>query len=122
MMDFVVWITCATSGCGYSPFPQEAGFNRRARQSHELFYCPAGHGNYYAQKSDVEQLQDRVAELKRELDDARFELSRAERSCPWIACGFVAAAGDRWDQRALWSHLRQVHGMPTLVEVERDVS
>jgi hypothetical protein len=54
--------------CGMA-FGVEENYDRARRDDHKQFYCPAGHGQHYAGKSEAEKLQER-------LDDA----ARRERS------------------------------------------
>lgn len=105
-------LTCPTEGCGYSPFPMDAGFMARARKTHETFYCPAGHSQYFAGKSKEEKLADEIASLERRIVDYRERLEEAQRSCRWIECFFVGAT-----RQGLHQHMRAVHGMPTLAQV-----
>jgi hypothetical protein len=34
----------------------------------------------------------------------------------------VASSGNTYDRRALWSHMRQAHGMPTFAEVVQEAA
>jgi len=61
-------ITCANCGMVFA-FPQH--LMEKWRRTHEGFYCPSGHNNYFPGQSDVEKLQ-------RELKEARLEIKRAE--------------------------------------------
>ena len=121
-------LQCATAGCGYSPFPVSTSFIQRARRTHETFHCPAGHSNYFPQKSDTEKLSERVRHLEGQLrryEELQAKVSqlqdlrlRSSRLCPWPGCEFVASAGNDWDRRALRAHMRSSHGMPSMAEVE----
>jgi hypothetical protein len=123
-------LQCATAGCGHSPFPISTSFIERAQRTHETFYCPAGHSNYFPQKSDTEneKLSERVRHLEgqlRGLEELRAQVTqlqdlrtRASRLCPWPGCEFVASAGNEWDRRALRAHMRGAHGVPSMAEVE----
>ena len=121
-------LQCPTAGCGHSPFPVSTSFIVRARRTHETFYCPSGHGQWFPAKSDEQLLKERVRVLEgqllwleqlrdqvRMLEDLR---KRASRLCPWPGCEFVASAGNEWDRRALRAHMRSAHGMPSMAEVE----
>lgn len=59
-------INCATKGCFaiITLHPQEED---RLRRTHETFYCPAGHSNYFAGKTKTEK---RVEQLEREITAA----------------------------------------------------
>ncbi len=109
----IVSITCATENCGNSPFPLEEGHYRRARRTHENFYCPQGHSNYYDSESDLEKLTRINRGLRRDI--TRYQQTIADQigHCPWIQCDFEAR-----DQQGLRTHMRARHGMPTLAAVE----
>ncbi len=66
---------CAT--CGMS-FAMPSAVNRRLHECHNAFYCPAGHSNYYPQKSKAEQLQEWVNEKERTILNLREQLRQAE--------------------------------------------
>jgi hypothetical protein len=75
----------ACCDCGVT-FAMTSEFERRRRADHRLFYCPAGHEQYFTAKSAEEKAKDRAAELARQLasreDDLRAERMklRAERA------------------------------------------
>ena len=117
----IVYEQCAYKGCGHSPFPMAKKFQDRCRRTHESFFCPGGHSLSYHGESEEEKLRKEVKILERQLEDAcwkRDSLLRQLHRCPWIGCSFVARPVNDYDMRAMWSHLRQAHGMPTRVEHE----
>ncbi len=61
-------------------------FEKERRRDHGTFYCPAGHRNYYPQKSDIEQVReraqradDRAARLIAQRDQADAEAAHQRR-------------------------------------------
>ena len=119
----IVYEQCVYKGCGHSPFPMVKSYRKRCLKTHESFHCPAGHSMYFSGESDEEKLKKKVKRLERELSDAiwrRDALRRQVHRCPWIGCSFVANPVNDYDMRAMWSHLRQVHGMPTLAQHEAE--
>ncbi len=52
---------CCNCGIGFA-VPDD--FHRRRRADHALFYCPSGHGQHYAQKSEAEKLRENLATAK----------------------------------------------------------
>lgn len=68
---------CNCAACGIS-FAMPEAHAKRLEECHNTFYCPAGHTNYYPQKSDVEILRDRVA--ARDKIIAGFEAAEQKRA------------------------------------------
>ena len=68
---------CSVSFC----MPNEMATRRRA--SHKAFYCPNGHGNYYAGKSEEEKLKENLAKetarLQVALSRENSERARADK-------------------------------------------
>lgn len=67
-------------------FAMSKEFNRKRREDHESFYCPAGHRQYFAARSQVEKLKDelerenrRVANLRARLDQEHAEAQHQAR-------------------------------------------
>lgn len=120
-MSDVAWITCATAGCGHSPFPIDKQFEQRARETHESFYCPAGHSLSWKIESRKERNHRLVVEqLKRESrswEAGYYRERREARRCPWPTCRtYVYASRD-----SMYEHMRRIHDMPILAAV-RDAS
>lgn len=114
-------IQCATAGCGYSPFPMTTAFVARARRTGETFFCPAGHSLHFGEGSDGRErrkLRERLEDLEGRLRQVLFEKTVLSRTCPWVGCPFIAASGDEWNRAPLHTHMRAIHGMPTLAEVK----
>ena len=112
----VVYEQCYKKGCGHSPFPMAKQFQDRCRKTHETFYCPGGHAQGYYGENEEEKLRKQVKRLQTQLESAKWRadaLRRQAHRCPWIECGFVAYPINDFDMRAMWSHLRSAHGMPT---------
>ena len=112
MSEPTTTLMCPTSGCGHSPFPVTLAFKKRAHRTHERFYCPAGHRQYFPGESDIEQLKRKLKEAKLSVAwfkdqadrDAR-QADREARACPWVQCYFQGKT------------VRAAHGMPTQAEV-----
>lgn len=112
----VVYEQCYKKGCGHSPFPMAEQFQDRCRKTHEPFYCPGGHAQAYTGENEEEKLRKQVKHLQRQLNDVKWRvgaLRRQTNRCPWVECEFVADPTNDFDMRAMWSHLRSAHGMPT---------
>lgn len=71
-VDNIYFVTEHCCQCGVA-FAMTDRFKKQRLRDHELFYCPAGHGQYYTGKSETQKLKDK-------LDQTRIELE-AERSC-----------------------------------------
>lgn len=54
--------------CGI-PFAMTADFQKRRRDDHGTFYCPAGHGQHYNGKTEEQKLREEV-ERQRQMRDA----------------------------------------------------
>lgn len=76
MTDFIN-ITCC--GCQIQFQMSDALYKKRKRD-HEFFYCPNGHAQYFAGKSDLEKLQGEILILERRLEARKDRLDywRAE--------------------------------------------
>lgn len=42
----------------HMPFTMTKEFNTKLRRCHNTFYCPAGHGQSYTGKSDLDQMRE----------------------------------------------------------------
>jgi hypothetical protein len=71
----LVPLTCCWEDCGVS-FAVPLRLEQSLRRSHRAFYCPHGHQQSFAVKSEEERLRERVASLQGNLT---FEQERAER-------------------------------------------
>lgn len=119
-----VEIQCCIARCGHSPFPMAESFYKRARKTHEYWHCPAGHSQHFTGETDEEKLERQVKSLRRQLESSQWNndaLRRQVHRCPWIGCSFIAHPVNDYDVRAMWSHLRQAHGMPTRAEHEASI-
>lgn len=130
-------IACAYDGCAHT-IHMHHDVERRYRRTHESFFCPAGHSQFFPGKTDeekrIEQLQGRIDSLTRSLDrwqdiwnetqdkleDARLDL----KTCPF-ECGFRVhrKRATRSVRFALVEHLITAHGaeFPAVVEEEVEV-
>lgn len=63
-------VECAN--CGVS-FGMPENWHNHFRKTHQYFYCPAGHNNYYPAKSDEEKLRDELKRKEQELSDRVLE-------------------------------------------------
>lgn len=61
------------------PFGIPQQWQDSLRESHATFYCPAGHGQHYNGKSDLEKAQERAARLERQVANREEDL-RSERA------------------------------------------
>jgi hypothetical protein len=52
----------------------------RLRTSHKSFYCPNGHSQYFAQKTDLEKANDTIKNLTQELNQVRQVRDQYRRS------------------------------------------
>lgn len=100
--------SCAKAGC-FAIITMHPAEEARLRHSHETFYCPAGHPNYFAgrtaQEKQIASLERQRKELLQKLHDQHVDaceqrhvrtlLVDAIRSCP-LGCG--------------WNANRRVHG------------
>lgn len=111
----VHWITCATKSCGYSPFPMESGFYKRAHRTHEDFRCPTGHINFYPGESDLEALERQLKAAKSNAEWWKAQARRDKRRCPWVECYFEGKTVE-----GLGNHMRAKHGMPTFAEAREE--
>ena len=53
--------------CGMT-FAMTRDFQNRRRNDHKSFYCPRGHSQYYAGKSETQKLKVQLSEKQRQLD------------------------------------------------------
>jgi hypothetical protein len=67
-------VSCAQRGCYATINLSPKGYGRLKRTG-ERFFCPAGHSNYFAGKTDEQKEIDR---LTRDLDHTERDLTRAE--------------------------------------------
>lgn len=72
MVGTYTLVTCYKCSIAFA-VPDE--FDTARRRDHTSFYCPAGHGQVYKSKSDVEQLREEVAIKQR---SAEFWQRRSE--------------------------------------------
>ncbi len=59
---------CCRTGCGLL-FAITVDLKNQLLNSHDAFYCPAGHGQHYSGKSVEEKLRDQLAVRQRQLED-----------------------------------------------------
>jgi hypothetical protein len=123
-----VHVGCAE--CGIE-FCVPEGHHRRLRRTHETFYCPSGHSNYYPAETDDEK---RIKRLERQRDLARenanywceaqnertLEAADLLRECP-LGCGWQSprhvrehynfgSAAVRRIRESVAAHLAENHG------------
>lgn len=99
---------CATMGC-HGRVCLNEDVERRARRTHETFYCSAGHPNYFAKKTDQEV---RIEQLERQRDhfqETMREWMDEARRCPWPGCRRHVYS----HRGAMIDHMQRVHGMPS---------
>ena len=69
-------------------------FETDRRNDHETFYCPSGHPNIYRGKSGLEKANERVAQLRSDVDwyKGRLAEARDARDHAWrVAYGYKGA-------------------------------
>lgn len=102
--------TCATQGC-QSTIHLHHDIEAKLRRTHETFYCPAGHSNYFA----------RFREMWHEALESREDWKIRAKTCPF-GCGFRVLHKRLPEsiEAALAFHLVEEHGatMPAPVEAE----
>lgn len=79
MAKFVEGISFSTEtccNCGI-PFAMESDFQRRRRNDHETFWCPAGHAQHYTGKSEEQRLHEQLEATRRRLENAQLNVDRA---------------------------------------------
>ena len=116
----IVYEQCCYENCGHSPFPMVKSYRDRCLKTHEWFHCPSGHKMHFSGPSEEEKLRKKVAHLESRLSSADWKIERLQwqvHKCPWVGCEFEAHPANDYDMRAMWSHLRSAHGMPTKSEV-----
>lgn len=67
----MVFIDCAN--CGMI-FGVTRDFEDRRRRDHQSFFCPKGHSNYYAERTEEDKLRDRLTR-----EQAAHDQTRANR-------------------------------------------
>lgn len=118
---FVEW-ACPHRGCAAIVVLHQAT-DAKYRKTGETFYCPNGHdlsfnGGRTADQKRIEELERDLRRTRESRDNYKERLDIAVRTCPWVGCAFVAAEAPTWDRRALHTHMRARHGMPTLAVVQ----
>lgn len=61
------------------PFGVTAYFERRRREDHGWFYCPAGHCQHYPQETKLEKAERKAAMLADQVRMEREQREKAER-------------------------------------------
>lgn len=84
--------TCCRSDCGIL-FAVPADWQQRRRRDHTNFYCPNGHSQVYAAKSEEEKLRDELASKERSLRWESDRRKRAEESAMNLARSRSALRG-----------------------------
>jgi hypothetical protein len=64
----LVSVNCAACGMLFA-MPED--YEKRRRDDHAPFYCPAGHNNYFPGKSVAEKLRDELAREKHRAEQAQ---------------------------------------------------
>lgn len=68
---------CAT--CGVE-FGLTADYQRHMLQSHQIFYCPNGHHNFYSGETEAERLKRELSNTQSALASVRAELATTKHS------------------------------------------
>jgi hypothetical protein len=131
-------LSCCHKGC-YAIITLHPDDERRLRQTHERFWCPAGHGQSFIGKTDeqkrIEQLERRVESSRedvmrwmRQRNDLHAALKSGPQVCPF-GCGWHGKRRLPWHPSEadlgrffdrvyfdLGEHLQREHGAsPTTV-------
>jgi hypothetical protein len=116
--------TCASKGC-QGTIHLHHDVEAKLRRTHETFYCPAGHSNYFPGKTDeqkridsLERTRDRFRDLWEDALDERDEWKLRAKSCPFD-CGYRVLRKSKPEniQYALAMHLVDEHGAGFPAEV-----
>lgn len=85
--------TCYREGC-YAVITLHPDDERRLRETHETFYCPAGHKNCFSDETEKERsiriLEREVECAYKDVDEVRARLklvAKAAQTCP-LGCGW----------------------------------
>jgi hypothetical protein len=99
---------CANEKC-YATICLDSTEISRLRQTHETFYCPAGHENYFPGETRAEKKLRIERQRGNDWRDRWSELRTTWGTCPF-GCGWVTQAGpDRvWLQ--MFKHFSKKHG------------
>lgn len=107
-------LACCHEGCGEIIVVHKAVANRW-RETHEWFYCPAGHRQHFTGKTEAErvreELQEKIDRLERWLDSAQewHEETREEfATCPYPLC--PQSDYQYASRQNLGRHLAKYHG------------
>jgi hypothetical protein len=120
---------CANQGC-QATIHLHHDIEAKLRRTHETFYCPAGHHNYFPGKTDAEKkLADaerraaRFLELWHDAVDDREDWKLRARTCPF-GCGFRVLRKRIPEniEAALAFHLIEEHGAAMPVQDEATVA
>lgn len=66
-----VWFEIETCCSCRMAFAMEVSFQKARRADHKLFYCPAGHGQHYAGKTEEQKLREELEREQSRLQQAR---------------------------------------------------
>lgn len=116
--------TCAAAGC-QNVIRLHHATEQKLRETHESFYCPAGHSNYFPGKTDEEKKIDRLNTtivrmeqralrfrgLWEEALEQREDWKLQAKSCPF-ECGYRVVRKSKPENIsiALAMHLVEAHG------------
>lgn len=66
-------------------FGMSANFIKRRRDDHKMFYCPAGHNNYYNGKTEAQRLRDELTKKEASLEQERARAAQARHERDQVA-------------------------------------
>lgn len=101
MTPNLVFVSCPTTNCGGQWLPADKV--QQLRESHETFYCPSGHSQYFGAESEKEKLNRRIVELEKKVNGLQL--------CP-LCCSMQY----KFDREG---HLRREHGAYTKHQKQR---
>lgn len=105
--------TVVCSECGI-PFSVPDSYQKRLRSTHETFYCPNGHGQWYPAKSKTEILEEKLRQKENELAQtttARIQiesqLNKAQKKLKRVAEGQCPCCDKTYKHLA--AHMKNKH-------------
>ncbi|MEO2134641.1 hypothetical protein [Microbacterium sp.] len=78
IQTFTGTLTIVDCAACHMAFGVAEHFERVRRDDHKTFYCPAGHENFWPQKSEAEKLRARLASAEASLVHTRDQLQATE--------------------------------------------
>lgn len=102
----VLMVTEVCITCGI-PFSIPQSFKEHLKRSHEVFYCPNGHNQYYPAKTDAEVLKEKLHERENELANQQTKVIQLESQLNKVAQGKCPCCGKVF--KCLQKHMATKH-------------